>query len=186
MLQQSDDDKSSSNGHMSVSNHDDNVPATSSVVQPSTVDATMPMILKYPRESEEKPADVESVKDDVQTPDDLLMTCEFCGTVINPDFIPLHDKEHNSDSEEVSRTLNVSAFTFYEQDDDIGGYCCHDYKLFIELTTNYMQKMVEALQSEQAKRIDVKPGKKLMKKAAEEQAQARLLWAYYGSGLSTV
>ena len=38
-----------------------------------------------------------------------------------------------------------------------------------------MQQMVEALQSEQAKRIDVKPGKKLMKKAAEEQAQARLV-----------
>lgn len=36
-----------------------------------------------------------------------------------------------------------------------------------------MQQMVQALQSEQAKRIDVKPGKKLMKKAAEEQAQAR-------------
>ena len=57
--------------------------------------------------------------------------------------------------------------------DNCGGYCCHDYKLFIELTTKYMQQMVEALQSEQAKRIDVKPGKKLVKKAAEEQAQAR-------------
>lgn len=38
-----------------------------------------------------------------------------------------------------------------------------------------MQQMIEALQSEQAKRIDVKPGKKLMKKAAEEQAQARYI-----------
>ena len=47
--------------------------------------------------------------------------------------------------------------------------------MFIELTTNYMQQMVEALQSEQAKRIDVKPGKKLVKKAAEEQAEARLV-----------
>jgi len=36
-----------------------------------------------------------------------------------------------------------------------------------------MQQMIQALQSEQGKRIDVKPGKKLMKKAAEEQAQAR-------------
>ena len=38
-----------------------------------------------------------------------------------------------------------------------------------------MQQMVQTLQSEHAKRIDVKPGKKLMKKAAEEQAQARLM-----------
>ena len=52
-------------------------------------------------------------------------------------------------------------------------YCCQDYKLFIELTTNYMEQMVQALQSEQAKKIDVKPGKKMMKKAAEEQAQAK-------------
>ena len=59
--------------------------------------------------------------------------------------------------------------------DDCGGYCCHDYKLFIELTTNYMQQMVQTLQSEQAKRIDVKPGKKLMRKAAQEQAEARLV-----------
>ena len=39
-----------------------------------------------------------------------------------------------------------------------------------------MQQMVQALQSEQAKRIDVKPGKKLMKKAAQEQAEARLVY----------
>jgi len=36
-----------------------------------------------------------------------------------------------------------------------------------------MQQMIEVLQTEKAKHIDVKPGKKLMKKAAEEQAQAR-------------
>jgi len=36
-----------------------------------------------------------------------------------------------------------------------------------------MQQMIKALQTEQARQIDVKPGKKLMKKAAEEQAQAR-------------
>jgi len=36
-----------------------------------------------------------------------------------------------------------------------------------------MQQMITALQTEQAKKIDVKPGKKLMKKAAQEQAQAR-------------
>lgn len=60
--------------------------------------------------------------------------------------------------------------------EDRGEYCCQDYKLFIELTTNYMQQMIQTLQSEQGKRIDVKPGKKLMKKAAKEQAQARSVY----------
>ena len=76
-------------------------------VKPSTVDATMPLILKYSRESEEKPSDVQSCAvnyDDMSSDESLVMTCEFCGTEINPDFTPVHNKGNNnsSDSEEVN------------------------------------------------------------------------------------
>ena len=87
------------------------------VVKPSTVDATIPQILKYSRESEEKPANVQSVNhDDYMSSDEsLLMTCEFCGAEINPDFTPVHNKDNNdsSDSEEVKMVdiLNILSFT---------------------------------------------------------------------------
>ena len=76
-------------------------------VQPSTVDATMPLILKYSRESEEKPADFQSsvVSHDnrVTSDESLLMTCEFCGAEINPDFTPVcKDDNDLSDSDEVN------------------------------------------------------------------------------------
>lgn len=83
------------------------VEAAAIEVKPSTVDATMPLILKYPRESEEKPSDVQSCAvnyDDMSSDESLLMTCEFCGTEINPDFTPVRNKDNNdsSDSEEVN------------------------------------------------------------------------------------
>lgn len=90
--------------------------AETAVVLPSTVDASMPLILKYSRESEEKPADVPLCTvshfdhhDDMTTDESLLMTCEFCGAEINPDFTPVHneDNSNSSDSEEVNDILNV-------------------------------------------------------------------------------
>ena len=101
-------DKNSSNGVAADSLMDDNndcglVSRNLNVVQPSSVDATTPLILKYSRESDEKPPNVQSHHDDMKL-DGSLLICEFCGAVINPDFTPVHDKDHtnSSDSEEVS------------------------------------------------------------------------------------
>ena len=83
-------------------------------VQPSTVDATTPLILKYSRESEEKPADVQpftvsQFDHHVNVmADESLMTCEFCGAEISP----IHNGDYDSsDSEEVNDIVNVLSFT---------------------------------------------------------------------------
>ncbi|XP_065917091.1 uncharacterized protein [Dysidea avara] len=139
--------------------------STTIAVSPSSADATTPRIIKYPRESEEQSANVSDPVDPSDKDDQHILTCEFCGAEIDPDFVPVQRKRTHHDGSDSSDS---------EDDDDSGGYCCRDYKLFIELTTSYMQQMIKALQTEQAKQIDVKPGKKLMKKAAEVQAQARV------------
>ena len=93
------------------------VEATAIEVKPSTIDATMPLILKYSRESEEMPSDVQSCAityDDTSSNESLLITCEFCGAEINPDFTPVCNKDNNDscDSEEVNggHLINVLSF----------------------------------------------------------------------------
>lgn len=83
-------------------------------VQPSTVDATTPLILKYSRESEEKPADVQPFtvsqfdRHVGMMADESVMTCEFCGAEISP----IHNEDYDSsDSEEVNNILNVVSLT---------------------------------------------------------------------------
>lgn len=114
LLQEQSDDKKLSQhdkNDKSIITDDDCNDLTSNAtprVQPSSVDATMPLILKYSRESEEKPSNVQSRTlnqhhdVDMTTDESLLMTCEFCGAVINPDFTPMHNNDTSSDSEEVN------------------------------------------------------------------------------------
>ena len=88
-------------------------------VQPSTVDATMPLILKYSRESEEKPADIQSCAvscdNHVISDESLLMTCEFCGAEINPDFNPLcKDNNNLSDSDEVNNVIRQCHHSYHD------------------------------------------------------------------------
>lgn len=111
LLQQSSDNEplqlDQDNNHSTVS-ADDHMTRSNveNVVQPSTIDATMPLILKYSRESEEKPADVRAVDQfDAMTTDEPVITCEFCGAEINPDFTPVHND--SSDSEEVNDKDNL-------------------------------------------------------------------------------
>lgn len=108
LQRQQSNDKSSANGTDLMG--DDNGCLSSSttvLVQPSLVDATTPLILKYSRESEEKPSDVQShvINQHYYDMKADELTCEFCGAVINPDFTPVHNKNHHtnsSDSEEVN------------------------------------------------------------------------------------
>ena len=119
-------DKSKANGSSTVAgDHDYNDLTAGSagtveeaiVVKPSMVDATMPLILKYSRESEEKPSDVQPYTvnhDDMSSDESLLLTCEFCGAEINPDFTPVHNKDNNdsSDSEEVNGRNYITVLSF--------------------------------------------------------------------------
>ena len=124
LLQQSNDnelsqyDKNNSNHSTVGDGHTEPAQNTAldtiTLIQPTTVDATMPLILKYPRESEERPANVHLLtvnqfdhRVDVMA-DEPLMTCEFCGAEINP---ALNNDYDSSDSEEVNNTLNVLSFT---------------------------------------------------------------------------
>jgi len=75
-------------------------------VSPSSADATTPRIIKYLRESEEQPANVSGPVEPSDKKDHHILTCEFCGAEIDPDFVPEqrkhHDDSDSSDSEDVS------------------------------------------------------------------------------------
>ena len=80
--------------------------STTIAVLPSSADATTPRIIKYSRESEEQPANVSSPVDPSDKNDHHILTCEFCGAEIDPDFVPEqrkhYDDSDSSDSEDVS------------------------------------------------------------------------------------